>query len=92
MSKKITSQRELEQFMRDLFQENGKEISWILKKDCGRYYRVFVDKQIVSEVHVDQFKAYNDALRAASIEGVLTYKWNAKKDIPEWTYKETAHA
>lgn len=92
MSKKITSQRDLEQFIRDLFQENGKEISWILKKDCGRYYRVFVDKKIVSEIHADQYKAFQHALDKSGIGGKLTYKWNAKKDCPEWTYKEAVNA
>jgi hypothetical protein len=86
MQKKITSQRDLEQFVRELFIKHEKKISCQLKTMPKRYI-VKVDGCEVSYHHVEQYKAYNEALKATGIPGSFTYKYDTKKDTPVWVFK-----
>lgn len=90
-TKKVTSQRELEQFIRDTFQAAGKAISFRCLSHPKRY-EVKVDGKEVSFIHPEQFKAFNEALEKSGIGGKFSYKWNEKKNCPEWSYKEAVNA
>jgi hypothetical protein len=92
MTKKITSQRELEQFVNHLFEKQGKRIVCRLLTNPKRYEIKVNGREVTDEWHVEQYKAYNEALEKSGIGGKLAYKWNEKKDCPEWTYKEAQHA
>ena len=80
-TKKLTGQRELESFIKELFQEAGKDISFQCLKSPKRWI-VKVDGKVVSDIFPDEYKAIQAALDKSGIGGKLTHKgFNKNNDV-----------
>jgi len=84
-TKKLTGQRELESFFKELFQEAGKDISFQCLNSPKRWV-VKVDGKVLSDIFPDEWKAIQVALDKSGIGGKLSRKGYDKNNDVVFQY------